>query len=173
MDWIARHKKPLLWGLVVLLTPGVLLAIGCQSGKVWEIVDEPILSMIGVIALVMTPFTLVAMRFAEDWTERSVLFVLVFLGGGCFVLISSFGWLVFLNARLDDGGARSHHVKIVDVVRTRGTKFTVEVESWRHPGDTEEIWVPAELAKQGKRLFVMTRDGFFGFEWIAEVDGAP
>ena len=51
MDWLARHKKPLLWSLVVLLAPGVALAIGYRSVRVWQMLDEPLLPMIGIIAL--------------------------------------------------------------------------------------------------------------------------
>lgn len=172
MDWLFR--KRVLWPVMAVLAPGIFLQIAYRTGKVWQILDEPILPLIGIIAAVLVVVALLAMRKAEDGQEISTIFIIVVGGGGMFSLISVLGYLVFFNAQLDNTGvSRTHQVKIVEVVRERGMKWTVEVESWRQPGGTEEIWVPSELVKQGKEVVVTTREGFFGFEWISDVDRAP
>lgn len=156
-----------------------LMVLGLGFGKLYPVrynaVDEDALFKTFMFIAVPTwiIFLAVTIRFI-----RPAMLGCFWFAALCFI---SFGGITlgggaifrFLNAELDSAAPVKRHALVLEKSAS-GDFYKARIQSWREGRETEQIYVGHywyHRLEEGKTTLAVTvKPGFFGFEWISELD---
>lgn len=176
---VSRTSLVLLWVAKGLLIAGGLVALGYGMYHY-----EPLGSGLILRALALSaPMALLVLWVEFRWirgrsaSHRQFLVLLV-LSLFCFPLALT-GSALVTNGLWDDGKALSRLVPVTDRYERRNKNsrtYYLAFPSWQQPGETDRLAVPKALfesVRQGERIAITTRPGYWQQEWIAGIGRAP
>lgn len=152
-------------GLVLVGVGGLLMIIGSRRWQMVHVPLVPSLAVGGIVVLALAMFAVSKMhRGSRVWV-----FLLLVVSGEAAITVGIFGYVKTINALLDDSDAQWHRAKVIEIWKPSRGARRLTLESWRDPGEVEHLEAPDDLDASVKEVFVNTREGALGFEWVVGI----
>lgn len=170
---VGRIQTIALWSAIavaaVVVIAGGTLVLDYTVRQMLDVPLWPVLVVVVAVSLVVTLALCVRARLDEAGAYFGAVAFVVMVDT-LVVATALYGYMTAFNAWFDDSPPRMHTVEVRELGYRRGSKQTIDVDSWRTPGGRESFWAPVDrLVSKPKRVVVTTHAGYFGYEWISDV----